>query len=144
MAALTAAAAESDKKAAAAAEAAEVARKAGLSEAEKLLEERKAFTVEIETERGRLVTEARKGALAKLGVFEKAMALAPAVDPRDPKGAAELETWAKANPEFVRAAAPGEPPPLQAMPESKLAKVLGGVLKNPYVTPGGLRRILGS
>lgn len=144
VAALTAANAEAGKRVGEAAEAAEAARKAGLSEAEKLLEERKAFTIEIETERGRLVTEARKAALSKLGVFDKAMSLAPAVDPREPRGAAELEAWVKFNPEFVRSAGPGEPPPMQAAPESKLARVLGGVLKNPYVTAGGLRRILGS
>ena len=119
--------------------AAEAARIAGLSEVEKLAEERAG----IAKEREGLVTERRYAATDKLGILPKFRHLAPAVDPADEAGARALQAWAKENPELV-AQKPGTPtPPPQAPEGSMLAKVLSGQVRHPFMTATGLGKLLG-
>jgi len=118
--------------------AAEEARRERLSEQDRVAEDRKA----IEAERNKLKSERRKDALGKLGVLEKAAALAPDVDPSDPAGAKQLEDWAKANPEFVRTSIPTSTP-FDAPKGSNLGKILSGEMKSPIISREGLRKLLG-
>jgi hypothetical protein len=118
--------------------AAEEARRERLSEQDRVAEDRKA----LEAERNKLKSERRKDALGKLGVLEKAAALAPDVDPSDPSGAKALEDWAKANPEFVRAAVPSSTP-YDAPKGSNLGKILSGEMKSPIISREGLRKLMG-
>lgn len=118
--------------------AADEARRNALSEKERIAEDKKA----IEAERAKIKAERRKDALSKLGVIEKAAALAPDVDPSDPAGAKALEDWAKANPEFVRSAAPVSSP-FDAPKGSNLGKILSGEMKSPIISRDGLRKLLG-
>lgn len=123
---------------AAADEAAEQARRDKLSEQERVAEDRKL----LEAERAKLKAERRKDALGKLGVLEKAAALAPDVDPSDPSGAKALEDWAKQNPEFVRQSAPTST--AYDVPKgSNLGKILSGEMKSPIISREGLRKLLG-
>lgn len=131
LASLTAAKAAAD-------EAAEQARRERLSEQERVAEDRKA----LEAEKARLKAERRKDALGKLGVLEKAAALAPDVDPSDPSGAKALEDWARANPEFVRSTTPTSTP-YDAPKGSNLGKILSGEMKSPIISREGLRKLLG-
>lgn len=118
--------------------AAEEARRERLSEQERVAEDRKA----LEAEKNKLKTERRKDALSKLGVLEKAAALAPDVDPSDPSGAKQLEDWAKANPEFVRTPLPSGTP-YDAPKGSNLGKILSGEMKSPIISREGLRKLMG-
>lgn len=118
--------------------AAEEARRERMSEQDRVAEDRKA----LEAERNKLKSERRKDALGKLGVLEKAAALAPDVDPSDPAGAKQLEDWAKANPEFVRATIPTSTP-FDAPKGSNLGKILSGEMKSPIISREGLRKLLG-
>jgi hypothetical protein len=118
--------------------AAEEARRERLSEQDRVAEDRKV----IEAERNKLKSERRKDALGKLGVLEKAAALAPDVDPSDPAGAKQLEDWAKANPEFVRTSIPTSTP-FDAPKGSNLGKILSGEMKSPIISREGLRKLLG-
>ena len=123
---------------AAADEAAEQARRERLSEQERVAEDRKA----LEVEKAKLKADRRKDALGKLGVLEKAAALAPDVDPSDPAGAKALEDWAKANPEFVRATI-ATSTPFDAPKGSNLGKILAGEMKSPIISREGLRKLMG-
>lgn len=118
--------------------AAEEARRERMSEQDRVAEDRKA----LEAERNKLKSERRKDALGKLGVLEKAAALAPDVDPSDPAGAKQLEDWAKANPEFVRTTIPTSTP-FDAPKGSNLGKILSGEMKSPIISREGLRKLLG-
>lgn len=118
--------------------AAEEARKASLTESERLAEEKRA----LDAERNKLKLERRKDALVKLGVLEKAAALAPDADPTDPAGAKALEDWAKANPEFVRKADTTSFA-YDAPKGSNLGKILSGEAKSPIISVAGLRKLLG-
>jgi Skp family chaperone for outer membrane proteins len=120
------------------AKAADDSRRSALSEREKLEEDRKA----LQAERDALRQTRRKDAMAKLGILEKAAALAPDVDPADPTGAATLEAWAKDNPEFVRRADP-QTTPYDAPQGSRLARILTGAEKSPLISRDGLRKLLG-
>lgn len=119
-------------------EAAEQARRERLSEQERVAEDRKA----LEAEKSKLKSERRKDALTKLGVIEKAAALAPDVDPSEPSGAKALEDWAKANPEFVRLAVPTSTP-YDAPKGSNLGKILSGEMRSPIISREGLRKLMG-
>jgi hypothetical protein len=119
--------------------AAEAARLAGLSDAEKLAEERQGLVKEREA----LTNERRVSALDKLGVQPKYRTFAPQVDPADPAGALALDKWAKENPELLTPrAGPGQPPP-QAPEGSMLAKVLSGQVRHPFMSATGLGKLLG-
>jgi hypothetical protein len=119
--------------------AAEAARLAGLSDAEKLAEERQGLVKEREA----LTNERRVSALDKLGVQPKYRTFAPQVDPADPAGALALDKWAKENPELLTPrAGPGQPPP-QAPEGSMLAKVLSGQVRHPFMSATGLSKLLG-
>jgi hypothetical protein len=119
--------------------AAEAARLAGLSDAEKLAEERQGLAKEREA----LTLERRVSALDKLGVQPKYRTFAPQVDPADPAGALALDKWAKENPELLAPrAGPGQPPP-QAPEGSMLAKVLSGQVRHPFMSATGLSKLLG-
>jgi len=122
--------------------AAETARKAGLTEAQKLAEEREAFQAEVASTRQGLVSEARNATLDKMGVLPAYRAWAPQdADPRTPEGARALEAWAKEHPEVVRVTTAG-PAPMTPAPESKLAKVLSGIAASPYISADGLRKLV--
>jgi len=130
LAAMQAQVADLTAKNAAAEAAAEATRLAGLSDAEKLTEERAA----VAREREALTIDRRVSALDKLGVQPKYRTFAPQVDPADPAGALALDKWAKENPELVTPkAAPPAPPPA-VPPKSNLAKVLAGEVKNRFAT----------
>jgi len=124
---------------------AEAARQAALSDAERLAEERAAWQAEVEGERGRLKGEARAQALAKMGVLEKFAAFAPDVDVRDKKGQAELEKWAKENPELLAprdqpaASKPDAAPGRKA--STKLQEILSGKRKSMLVSRESIERM---
>jgi hypothetical protein len=119
--------------------AAEAARLAGLSDAEKLAEEKAGLAKEREA----LTNDRRVSALDKLGVQPKYRTFAPQVDPADPAGALALDKWAKENPELLTPrAGPGQPPP-QAPEGSMLAKVLSGQVRHPFMSATGLSKLLG-
>ena len=109
---------------------AEAAKRASMSEAEKLAADRAA----LDGERKALRDRSRKDALTRLGVLDKAHQWAPDVDPADPAGAAALEAWAKSNPELVKTPTP-QSQPYDAPAGSPLAKLLSGGLKNSIINP---------
>jgi len=120
---------------------AEEARKASLTESQRLAEDRQA----VDAERKALVQEARKAAADRLGINPKAMALVPDVDPRTADGAQALEAWVKGNPEFCKGnTAP--PDPLAGIANTtkgKLADIFSGKTKNPLITTDSLRKMYG-
>jgi len=126
---------------------AEKARLEALSDAEKLSEERQAWQAEVEAERGRLKTEARRQALTKLGVLEKFQEFAPDVDVREKSGQAGLEEWAKGNPELL---APRDQPatakadllPAGKTYSSKLQDILSGKRKSMLVTRESIEKMM--
>lgn len=131
--ALTNAKAASDK-------AADDQRRASLTEADRLAEDRKVLDAEKLTVR----TGRRTAALDKLGVAEKFRTFAPDVDPADPAGAAALETWAKANPELLSRKEGAAPDPMATMvagAKGKLAEILAGKASHPLITPGSLSKM---
>lgn len=124
---------------------AEEERKAKLTAQQKIEEELAAQRTQIEQTKTQLVAERRAMALERLGVMEKFRTFAPNVDPADPKGAKELETWAKANPELVRTAAPVAESPLaqlKAKAGTALQQVLSGQKKSTLVTERNLGKML--
>ncbi len=133
---------KADKQAAV--DAAEQARQASMTEAERVADAQAKVEAEraaLETERRSIVAEARAAAADKLGIFQKALALAPDVDPRTPEGAKALSDWAKDNPEFVKAQhAPTST--YEAPPKSNLAQQLMGAVKNPYMSVETLRKLV--
>lgn len=139
LAAMQAQVADLTAKNAAAEAAAEATRLAGLSDAEKLAEERAAVV----REREALTLDRRVSALDKLGVQPKYRTFAPQVDPADPAGALALDKWAKENPELLTPRAAGGQPPPKAPEGSMLAKVLSGQVRHPFMTATGLGKLLG-
>lgn len=128
---------------------AEATRQSQLTEAQKLAEARQALVAdsdktraELAAERKGLADSRRKDAAERLGIFPKAMALVPDVDPATPEGASALEKWARENPEFVKQKPAGAPDYSPPPAESKLGKVLSGVLKHPFLTADGARAML--
>ena len=132
---LTKAKTEADNKA-------EEARKAALSEADKLKEERAAFMAEVEGTKAGIRKEARGQAMDRLGILPNYRDFAPDVDPRDPAGAKALTDWAQSHPEVVKAQGTHNPAPMTPPPESMLGKVLSGVAKSPYMTKEGFRKLI--
>lgn len=125
--ALKAQIAELQAKTAAAEAAADEARRAKLTDQERLVEDRK----RLDDERAALQAQRRDAVLDRLGVLPKVRQLAPVGDPSNPSYMADLEQWARNNPEFVRQPAkPAEPPPVPA--KSNLAKVLAGEVSNRF------------
>lgn len=120
-------------------------RKAKLTAQQKIEEELAAQRSQIEQTRNQLVAERRNLALERLGVVDKFRSFAPAVDPSDPKGAKALETWAKENPELVRAlpqAADISPlAQLKAKAGTALQQVLSGQKKSTLVTERNLSKM---
>ena len=139
LAAMQAQVADLTAKNAAAEAAAEATRLAGLSDAEKLAEERAAVV----REREALTLDRRVSALDKLGVQPKYRTFAPQVDPADPAGALALDKWAKENPELLTPRAAGGQPPPKAPEGTMLAKVLSGQVRHPFMTASGLGKLLG-
>lgn len=133
--ALTKAKTESDNKA-------EEARKAALSEADKLKEEREAFKLEVEGTKAGIRKEARGQAMDRLGILPNYRDFAPDCDPRTPEGAKALTDWAKDHPEVVKAVGTTGHAPMTPPPESMLGKVLSGVAKSPYMTKEGFRKLI--
>lgn len=141
VATLTAQVAELTAEKTRATEAAEAARVASLSEAERVAEERKA----LDAEKKGLVMQARQAAADKLGILPKALPLIPDVDPRTPEGAKAFEAFAKENPEFLKPAnsAPNPLVDLANSAKGRLADVLSGKVKNPLITPESLKKMYG-
>ena len=132
-AALRASAAEADA-------AAESVRVAALSDAEKLAEDRAAFSAEVEATQAAFMSQRRTSAFDRLGVLPNYRDYVPAADPQTTEGAALIEKWAKDHPEAVRqqtTAAPYTP-----TAGSKLAQLLTGALKSPYATADSARKAL--
>lgn len=123
------------------------ATEAGKSAEQKLQEEVALQRADLDKTRAELVSERRSLVLDRLGVSEKFRAYAPAVDPRDPKGAAELEAWAKANPELLRPGGGSSSAPTTALDRLKqsagtaLSKVLTGERKSTLVTARNLGKL---
>jgi len=129
--------------AAAAAEAAEAERVAALSVVERQAEEQAALKATLDAQSAELRRDRRDLALDKLGVLPHFRGYVPDVDPKTAEGAAQLEEWAKAHPEAVKAAAPSAaayaPPP-----KSALHKILSGEAKHPFITADSVRKTIGS
>ena len=123
-------------KAAAEAEA-EAARVAGLSDAERLTEEREAWRHEVEGERAKLRVDLRAAALDRAGVMPKYNDFVPDVDVRTTEGQKALETWINEHPETVkRSAVIAKSTPTDALirKSSALADILTGKRKSSLVT----------
>jgi hypothetical protein len=119
---------------------AEEAKRASMTEAEKLTADRAA----LDAEKASLKTEARKAAAERLGIMPKAMALAPDVDPRTPEGGKALADWARENPEFVtKKDGAGTGFPLDAPPKSALAKFFSGETVNKAFSIEHAKALLG-
>lgn len=126
---------KADKAAATAA--ADEARKAAMTDAERVADERAA----LDGERKTMIDQARADAASKLGIYPKALSLVPEGDPRTPEGAKALADWAKENPEFVKAAV--KPSIVTAAPEgSALEKLLAGKTSHPYMSAEQARALL--
>jgi len=124
---------------------AEEERKAKLTAQQKIEEELAQQRSQLEQTRSQLVAERRNMALERLGVQDKFRSFAPQVDPGDPKGAKELEAWAKSNPELVRQviAQPESPlAQLKAKAGTALQQVLSGQRKSTLVTERNLNKML--
>jgi hypothetical protein len=132
-AALTADKAESDA-------AAEAARVAALSDADKLAEDRAAFTAEADAMRADLRGQRREAALDKLDVLPNYRKYVGDHDPSTTEGAAALEAWAKEHPEALRQKAAG-PAPWVPAPLSALAKIARGEVDNPLVPRESVRKL---
>ena len=124
---------------------AEEERKAKLTAQQKIEEELAQQRSQLEQTRAQLVAERRNMALERLGVQDKFRSFAPQVDPGDPKGAKELEAWAKANPELVRQAVAQPESPLahlKAKAGTALQQVLSGQKKSTLVTERNLGKMI--
>lgn len=121
---------------------AEEDRKASLTEAQRLAEERNAFAAEVEGTKATFRKEARNQALDRLGVLPAYTDYVPDVDPRTPEGAKALSDWAREHPEAVRATAP-TPSAYAPPPKSALARILSGETSHPLLSADGIRRMLG-
>jgi hypothetical protein len=119
-------------------QAAEAARVASLSEAERVAEERK----QIAGEREAMLSDARKTAAEKLGINPKAFRLLPEVDPRTPEGAKAFEQFARDNPEFVAKTVTPSGETYNAPPKSVLARILSGETTHPLFSAEHLRSML--
>lgn len=138
LAAATAKLAELETWKAEQAKAAEEAARAKMSDAQKLEADRAALAAKEKA----LKDRARRDALTKLGVVEKAHQWAPDVDPADPSGAKALEDWARANPELVKATEPTGHS-YAAEPRSALGQILSGEKRSPLLSGGWARKLLG-
>ena len=138
-----AAATSAAEKAAAAAEA---ERQAKLTEAQRVQEELTKQRGELEATKTQLVNDRRTLALERLGVAEKFRAFAPAVDPADPKGAKQLEEWAKANPELLAPMSRSTTgstalDAIRSGASTALQQVLAGTRKSTLVTARNLGKL---
>lgn len=111
---------------AAAKAAADEARRAKLSEQERFAEDRK----RLDAEREQLTAQKRDAVLDRLGVLPKVRQLAPAGDPSDSATMAQIEAWARQNPEFMKPQP--RPDSVPVPPKSNLAKVLAGEVRNRF------------
>lgn len=144
-------AAEAERIAAAAKAAEEAAAKAEAERQSRLTAEQKrdeeiaAQRRELESTKQQLVQERRNLALDKLGVAEKFRQFAPTADPADPKGAKQLEEWAKANPELLRPQTTVATDPLSQLKQkagTALQQVLSGQKKSTLVTQRNLSKMV--
>jgi hypothetical protein len=128
-----------------AADKAEADRVAKLTADQRRDEELAKQRADLEATRAGIVTERRNLALDKLGIAEKFRTFAPQVDVSDPKGAKQLEDWAKSNPELQRPADRSDHTSalstIKAAAGSALAKVLSGERKSTLVTERNLSRM---
>ena len=116
---------------------AEAARVLGLSDAERLTEEREAWRQEDEGERTKLRIDLRAAALDRAGVMPKYADFVPDVDVRTAEGQKALEGWINDHPETVkRGDMIAQPSPTDALirKSSKLADILTGKRKSSLVT----------
>jgi hypothetical protein len=125
---------------------AEAQRQSKLTAQQKIDEELAKQRADLDATKLQLVNERRSLALDKLGVVDKFKAYAPAVDPSDPKGAKELEAWAKANPELLQPVnrqgqAPSPLDSLKGMAGSALQQVIAGTRKSTLVTKANLSKL---
>lgn len=127
--------------------AAEAERQAKLTAEQKVQEELARQRGELDATRAQLAADRRSLALERLGVADKFRGFAPAVDPADPKGARELEAWAKANPELLRPQHQQVTPAnlaleaLKAKAGTALQQVLAGTRKSTLVTERNLSKL---
>lgn len=125
---------------------AEAERQAKLTEAQRMQEELAKQRGELEATKAQLAADRRALALERLGVAEKFRGFAPAVDPADPKGAKQLEDWAKANPELLAPVSRGTTgsTALDAIrngASTALQQVLAGTRKSTLVTARNLGKL---
>ena len=84
-------------------------------------------------------------ALERLGVVDKFRSFAPAVDPADPKGAKQLEEWAKSNPELLQPVSRGTTSTaldaIKAGASTALQQVMAGTRKSTLVTARNLAKL---
>jgi len=125
---------------------AEAQRQSKLTAQQKVDEELAKQRADIDATKLELVNERRALALDKLGVVDKFKGYAPQVDPSDPKGAKELEAWAKANPELLvpagrQAAAASPLDSLKGAASSALQQVIAGTRKSTLVTKANLAKL---
>ena len=125
--------------------AAEAERQDKLTETQKIQEQLELQRGELETTRAQLVADRRTLALERLGVVEKFRAFAPAVDPGDPKGAKQLEDWAKNNPELLQPVSRGTSTTaldaIRASASTALQQVMAGTRKSTLVTSRNLAKL---
>jgi hypothetical protein len=123
---------------------AEAERQSRMTAEQKRDEELAAQRREIEATKSQLVQERRNLALDKLGVADKFRQFAPSADPADPKGAKQLEDWAKANPELLRPQTVSSSDPLAQLKQkagTALQRVLSGEKKSTLVTQRNLSKL---
>tara|TARA_R110002126_G_scaffold137_4_gene819 strand:+ start:11 stop:541 length:531 start_codon:yes stop_codon:yes gene_type:complete len=122
--------------------AAESARVAAMSDADKLAEERAAFTLEAETTRGELRGQRLDAALDKLGVLPRYRGYVGDVDPGTAEGKATLEAWAADHPEAVKTiAAPTNT--WEPRAKSVLQRIASGEITNALVPAAAVRKLMG-
>jgi hypothetical protein len=76
---------------------------------------------------------------------DKFRSFAPAVDPADPKGAKQLEEWAKSNPELLQPVSRGTTSTaldaIKAGASTALQQVMAGTRKSTLVTARNLAKL---
>jgi len=141
IATLEAAEAARTKAAEEAAAAAETERQAKLSEAQKMQEKLSQLEAKQKADADELRKTKLDAAAERLGVKANYRQYLPDVDPSDPAGAGQLETWAREHPEAVQARGSDLPPTPNL--GNKLAKILSGEEVNPYLPTQFLKKLLG-
>ncbi len=127
----------------AAAAAAEQARLAAMSDAERAQEQLAAERAKLDEALGGLRKERLTMAADKLGVLPNFRGYLPDVDPSTTDGAAALEQWAKDHPQALKPRDAAPDGGWRPAPEGNLAKILSGKLRHPLVTAESIRKLGG-